>query len=82
MENVIQLNDPIRIDVEGFPLEDELDDVDEDDEEEEEEEEEDDEGVWILIIGFGFRIVEPRGKDIADISAAVVSTGIAAKGSS
>ena len=45
MENVIQLNDPIRIDVEGFPLEDELDEVDEDDEEEEEEEEEDDEGV-------------------------------------
>ena len=44
MEKVIQLNDPITIDVEGFPLED-VDDVDKEEEEDEDEDEDEDEEV-------------------------------------
>ena len=74
VEKVIQLKDPRFIDVVGSISidEDEEDEEDEDEEEDEEEEEEEEDGELIVIM---FGLLLKIGKDIAEISAAVVSTG-------
>ena len=73
VEKVIQLKDPRFTDVVGSISidEDEEDEEDEDEDEEEEEEEEDDGELIVIMFGLLLNI----GKDIAEISAAVVSTG-------
>ena len=71
VEKVIQLKDPRFIDVEGsISIDEDEEDEDEDDEEEEEDEEE--VGEFTVIM---FGLLLKIGKDIAEISAAVVSTG-------
>ena len=81
VENVIQLNDPIisELVVAELSLDDELElDEDEDDEEVDEESE----GAGCMMIP-GFELnIESNGSEIADMSAAVVSAGTAANGSS
>ena len=74
MENVIQLNDPSITATLLVPLEDEVEDEDVDDEDEEDEEV----CVFTTILGSGLTIDtdESSGREIADMSAAVVSTGI------
>ena len=71
VEKVIQLKDPRFTDVVGSISIDE-DEEDEEDEDEDEEEEEEDDGELIVIM---FGLLLNIGKDIAEISAAVVSTG-------
>ena len=80
MENVIQLNDPSITATLLVPLEDEVEDEDVDDEDEEDEEV----CVFTTILGSGLTIDtdESSGREIADMSAAVVSTGIPANMSS
>ena len=69
VEKVIQLKDPRFMDVVGSISIDE-DEEEEDDEVEDEEEEEDGE-FTVIMFGLLLKI----GKDIAEMSAAVVSTG-------
>jgi len=78
VENVIQLNDPSITATLLVPLEDEVEDEDADDEEDEEV------CVFTTMLGSGLIIDtdESNGKEIADMSAAVVSTGIPANMSS
>lgn len=78
MENVIQLNDPSITATLLVPLEDEVEDRDDEDEEDEEV------CVFTTMLGSGLIIDtdESSGKEIADMSAAVVSTGIPANMSS
>ena len=78
MENVIQLNDPSITATLLVPLEDEVEDRDDEDEEDEEV------CVFTTMLGSGLIIDtdESRGKEIADMSAAVVSTGTPANMSS
>ena len=78
MENVIQLNDPSITATLLVPLEDEVEDRDDVDEEDEEV------CVFTTMLGSGLIIDtdESSGKEIADMSAAVVSTGIPANMSS
>ena len=81
MENVIQLNDPSITATLLVPLEDEVKDEDVDDEDDDEDEEV---CVFTTILGSGLTIDtdESSGREIADMSAAVVSTGIPANMSS
>ena len=72
VEKVIQLKDPRFIDVVGSISIDE-DDEDEEEELDEEEDEDDEEEGEFTVIMFGLLL--KIGKDIAEISAAVVSTG-------
>ena len=74
VEKVIQLKDPRFIDVVGSISidEDDEDEEEELDEEEDEDEEEEEEGEFTVIM---FGLLLKIGKDIAEISAAVVSTG-------
>ena len=74
VEKVIQLKDPRFINVVGSISIDEDDDEEEEEEDDEEEEDEDEEEVGeFIVIMFGLLL--KIGKDIAEISAAVVSTG-------
>ena len=72
VEKVIQLKDPRFTDVVGSISIDEDEEDEEDEDEDEEEEEEEDDGELIVIM---FGLLLNIGKDIAEISAAVVSTG-------
>ena len=78
MEKVIQLNEPSITATLLVPLEDEVEDRDDEDEEDEEV------CVFTTMLGSGLIIDtdESSGKEIADMSAAVVSTGIPANMSS
>ena len=72
VEKVIQLKDPRFTDVVGSISIDEDEEDEEDEDEDEEEEEEEDDGELIVIM---FGLLLNIGKDIAEMSAAVVSTG-------
>ena len=78
VEKVIQLNDPSITATLLVPLEDEVEDRDDEDEEDEEV------CVFTTMLGSGLIIDtdESSGKEIADMSAAVVSTGTPANMSS
>lgn len=78
VEKVIQLNEPSITATLLVPLEDEVEDRDDEDEEDEEV------CVFTTMLGSGLIIDtdESSGKEIADMSAAVVSTGIPANMSS
>ena len=72
VEKVIQLKDPRFIDVAGSISIDEDEDDEEEELDEEEDEDEEEEGEFTVIM---FGLLLKIGKDIAEISAAVVSTG-------
>ena len=78
VEKVIQFNEPSITATLLVPLEDEVEDRDDEDEEDEEV------CVFTTMLGSGLIIDtdESSGKEIADMSAAVVSTGIPANMSS
>lgn len=78
VEKVIQLNEPSITATLLVPLEDEVEDRDDEDEEDEEV------CVFTTMLGSGLIIDtdESSGKEIADMSAAVVSTGTPANMSS
>ena len=78
MENVIQLKDPKFMDVEGVICnnvdEEEDDDEEEEDDDDDEEEEEEMGEPTLTILGLVL-MMDSKGNEIAEMSAAVVSTG-------
>ena len=75
MENDIQLKDPKFMDVEGVICNNVDEEEEEDDDDDEEEEEEEEIGELTLTILGLVLMTDSKGNEIAEMSAAVVSTG-------